>query len=87
MSGEQREVSLNASEWDTHVSFTVLSLSPSPCGRYLLAATDKARLIVYRMGTNTIVSRACRALVQHSDEGPPHRRTHGRLVYPICVAP
>jgi hypothetical protein len=39
------------------VSFTVLSLSPSPCHRYILAATDKSRLIIYRTGTNQIVSR------------------------------
>jgi hypothetical protein len=38
------------------VSFTVLSLSPSPCHRYILAATDKSRLIIYRTGTNQIVS-------------------------------
>lgn len=34
----------------------MLSLSPSPCHRYILAATDKSRLIIYRTGTNQIVS-------------------------------
>jgi len=44
------EVSLNASAWDTHVSFNVLHLEASPDGRYLLAATDKDRHIIYPVG-------------------------------------
>lgn len=37
------KVSLNEKEWDTHVSFTVMSMAASGDGKYLLAATDKSR--------------------------------------------
>lgn len=37
------QVSLNEKDWDTHVSFTVMSLAASPDGKYLLGATDKSR--------------------------------------------
>jgi WD40 repeat protein/ElaB/YqjD/DUF883 family membrane-anchored ribosome-binding protein len=44
----QSRVSLNANAWDMHVSFSVMALAVSPDGRYLLASTDKGRIIVYR---------------------------------------
>ena len=37
---------------DDHVSFTVLDLVVSPNGKYLLASTDKSRLILYLVGTS-----------------------------------
>lgn len=37
------QVSLNENEWDTHVSFTVMSMAASADGKYLLASTDKSR--------------------------------------------
>ena len=37
---------------DDHVSFTVLDLVLSPNGKYLLASTDKSRLILYLVGTS-----------------------------------
>lgn len=37
------QVSLNENDWDTHVSFTVMSLVASPDRKYLLGATDKSR--------------------------------------------
>ena len=51
-----RQVSLNESPTDLHVSFTPLLLVPSPDGRYLLIATDKGMHIIMRMGTNTRIS-------------------------------
>lgn len=42
-----RQVSLNEKDWDTHVSFTVMSLAASPDGKYLLGATDKSRHGLY----------------------------------------
>ena len=47
-----RQVSLNVNDWDAHVSFTPLSLSPSPAGDRLLVATDKNMHIIVRTGTN-----------------------------------
>jgi WD40 repeat protein len=47
----QSRVSLNANAWDMHVSFSVMALAVSPDGRYLLASTDKGRIIVYRCAT------------------------------------
>ncbi|CAN0586890.1 unnamed protein product, partial [Ectocarpus sp. 12 AP-2014] len=44
---QQRRVSLNEKEWDTHVSFTVMSMAASGDGKYLLAATDKSRYIYH----------------------------------------
>lgn len=52
---QQTKVSVNEADWDAHVSFSILFLHRSPCGRYLLAATDKSRHIVYAVGTNRIV--------------------------------
>ncbi|EWM29470.1 WD40-repeat-containing domain protein [Nannochloropsis gaditana] len=49
---EKHTVSLNNALWDTHVSFSVLSLAVSPCQEFLLAATDKSRVILYRIGHN-----------------------------------
>lgn len=48
-----------------HVSFNVLHLSPSPDQRFLLAATDKDRHIVYRAGHH----KHERLLVGHSADG------------------
>lgn len=39
------QVSLNENDWDTHVSFTVMSLMASPDRKYLLGATDKSRCV------------------------------------------
>jgi len=36
---------------DDHVSFTVLDLNLSPNGKFLLASTDKSRLLLYSVGT------------------------------------
>jgi WD40 repeat protein len=38
---EQRFISLNEADWDTHCSFTPLHLAVSPNLKYLLVATDK----------------------------------------------
>ncbi|CAM9438856.1 unnamed protein product [Pylaiella littoralis] len=59
---QQRRVSLNEKEWDTHVSFTVMSMAASADGRYLLAATDKNRNILWRAGSNNRV----RTLMGHT---------------------
>jgi WD40 repeat protein len=47
-----RPISLNVNDWDTHVSFTPLYLSPSPNHKYLLVATDHHQLYLYKHGTN-----------------------------------
>ena len=52
---EMHRVSLNEHEWDEHVSFTVLHLALSPCGKYIVAATDKDMHIVYKVGTRVRV--------------------------------
>jgi len=49
---EQRNVSLNANEWDQHTSFTALALSPSPNGSLLLVATDKDTILCLSTGSN-----------------------------------
>ena len=49
--GETR-VSKNRSAWDTHNSFEVLHLAASPDGKYLAAATDKHKHVIYPAGTN-----------------------------------
>ena len=56
------EVSVNNDPWDDHVSFSILALRPSPCERYLLAATDRDRHIVYEVGSR----RHHRLLVGHA---------------------
>jgi WD40 repeat protein len=38
---EEQRFSINADPLDTHVSFSILDLSVSPCGQYIAAATDK----------------------------------------------
>lgn len=49
---QQRNVSLNDREWDTHSSFVPLHLAPSPDFKYLLVATDKDYHVVYITGAN-----------------------------------
>ncbi|CAM9145352.1 unnamed protein product [Choristocarpus tenellus] len=61
---QQRKVSLNERDWDAHVSFNIMGLSVSPDGKYLLAATDKNRNILYPVGKNHHV----RTLVGHSTD-------------------
>ncbi|CAN0393860.1 unnamed protein product [Ectocarpus sp. 8 AP-2014] len=61
---QQRRVSLNEKEWDTHVSFTVMSMAASGDGKYLLAATDKSRNILWRAGSNARV----RTLMGHTTD-------------------
>lgn len=48
--GDVNKANLNALG-DDHVSFTVLDLSLSPNGKWLLASTDKSRLLLYTVGT------------------------------------
>ncbi|CAM9261991.1 unnamed protein product, partial [Phaeothamnion confervicola] len=49
---QQAKVSINDNAWDSHVSFSILGLTRSPAdgGRYLLAATDKSRHLLFRVG-------------------------------------
>lgn len=47
--------SVGTGDFDDHVSFAVLSLLPSPDGRYLAAATDTSRNIILDIKTNRIV--------------------------------
>ena len=51
--------------FDDHVSFAVLSLLPSPCGKYVAAATDTSRNIIMETGTDRIV----RNLYGHKNDG------------------
>jgi WD40 repeat protein len=66
---EQRQISMNETDWNTHVSFTPLYLSISPNFRYLLIATDKSMHIIVKLGSNTRV----RTLTGHQcgDYGKP----------------
>jgi WD40 repeat protein len=66
---EQKQISMNENDWDTHISFTPLYLSVSPNNKYLLIATDKNMHIVLKIGTNKRV----RTLTGHncSDFGKP----------------
>ncbi|CAN0528203.1 unnamed protein product, partial [Ectocarpus sp. 8 AP-2014] len=57
------KVSLNEKEWDTHVSFTVMSMAASGDGKYLLAATDKSRQLP-QPGSNARV----RTLMGHTTD-------------------
>lgn len=41
--------------FDEHVSFAVLALLPSPCGKYIALATDMSRNIIMEVGTEQIV--------------------------------
>ncbi|CAN0448196.1 unnamed protein product, partial [Ascophyllum nodosum] len=61
---DQRRVSLNEKDWDTHVSFTVMSLAASPDGQYLLGATDKSRIFLWRVGSNARI----RTLMGHTTD-------------------
>mmetsp|Transcript_11740 Transcript_11740/g.37366 ORF Transcript_11740/g.37366 Transcript_11740/m.37366 type:complete len:373 (+) Transcript_11740:27-1145(+) len=60
----ETRVSLNASVWDTHVSFDVLSLAVSPDRKYLAVATSKHRHVVYRARENAHV----RVLTGHASD-------------------
>jgi len=51
-SQHQRKVSINDADWDSHVSFTIMHMQISPDGKFLLASTDKSRIIVYGVGSN-----------------------------------
>jgi len=42
-------------KFDEHVSFAVMHLALSPCGKYVCAATDASRNIILRVGTSHIV--------------------------------
>ncbi|KAI8055451.1 WD40-repeat-containing domain protein [Syncephalis plumigaleata] len=42
--GEERRFSINADTNDTHVSYTIMDMTISPCGRYLAVTTDKKPL-------------------------------------------
>ena len=53
---KQKKMSLNGPGcFNDHVSFAVLSLVPSPDGKYLAAATDSSRNIIMEAGTDRIV--------------------------------
>lgn len=67
---KQTKFSLNGgsagtANFDEHVSFTVLSLQPSPDGKYLAAATDSHRNIILETGTDRIA----RNLYGHKNDG------------------
>lgn len=62
LTNSQVSVSLNERQWDTHASFTPLSLVLSPDNDYLAIATDKNYHIVYKLGTNERVA----FLAEHS---------------------
>ncbi|RKP05347.1 WD40-repeat-containing domain protein [Thamnocephalis sphaerospora] len=58
-SGHERRFSINADPLDTHVSFSILDLAVSPCGRYIAAATDKqptGLVVVYARAQNRQVA-------------------------------
>jgi len=63
---KQKKLTLNTSAFnDEHVSFTVLSLVPSPCGKYIAAATDVSRNIILDAKT----CRQVRNLYGHVNDG------------------
>lgn len=67
---KQTKVSLNGGSagtgcFDEHVSFAVLSLLPSPDGKYIALATDTSRNIIMETGTERIV----RNLYGHKNDG------------------
>jgi len=63
---KQKKFTLNASSFnDEHVSFTVLALVPSPCGKYIAAATDTSRNIILDAKT----CRQVRNLYGHVNDG------------------
>mmetsp|Transcript_71706 Transcript_71706/g.123219 ORF Transcript_71706/g.123219 Transcript_71706/m.123219 type:complete len:162 (+) Transcript_71706:566-1051(+) len=65
------DVPLNHAAWDKHVSFTVLGLEPSPDGKFLLAATDSNKHVVYPAGGHQHV----RFLVGHAADSFSKPRT------------
>ena len=50
---EKAEVSINNHEWDLHVSFCIVDLCLMHDDDYVIALTDKGRVIVYGYGKNT----------------------------------
>ena len=67
---KQSKMSLNGGSagtgcFDEHVSFAVLSLLPSPDGKYIALATDASRNIIMETGTERIV----RSLYGHKNDG------------------
>ncbi|KAJ1455286.1 WD40-repeat-containing domain protein [Pelagophyceae sp. CCMP2097] len=60
----ETRVSLNNSIWDTHSSFDVLRLVPSADRKFLLAATDKHKHVVYSVRDHKHV----RILVGHASD-------------------
>ena len=67
---KQSKMSLNGGSagtgcFDEHVSFAVLSLLPSPDGKYIALATDASRNIIIETGTERIV----RSLYGHKNDG------------------
>ena len=67
---KQSKYSLNGKSaigdrFDDHVSFSVLSLQPSPNGKYVAAATDAARNIIVEANSDRIV----RNLYGHNNDG------------------
>lgn len=67
---KQSKYSLNGKaaigdRFDDHVSFSVLSLQPSPNGKYIAAATDVARNIIMEAKSDRIV----RNLYGHNNDG------------------
>ena len=49
---QETRVSKNHAAFDTHNSFECLHLAPSPDGKYLAAATDANKHVVYPTGRN-----------------------------------
>ena len=62
VSVNETRISLNANDWDTHCSFTVLDMAVSPDGKYLACATDANKHIIYPLHSNEHV----RVLVGHT---------------------
>ena len=50
---------------DEHVSFCIMDLAVSPCGRYLAAATDASRNLILDAGTGQVL----RSLYGHQNDG------------------
>ena len=48
----EARISLNKDAWNMHVSFAALDINVSPDGKYLCAATDAHKHIVYPFGRN-----------------------------------
>lgn len=52
---ETNKFNMNANTWDDHCSFAVLDLTASPDGAFVVAATDKDRLIVYHAASGKLM--------------------------------